>query len=317
MTKLTNRVLMLQPKAAGFVALFVAAGTVLIVAYAGSGFFVVLSPQQGVIQGNAGIVSNASAVDGSAVKFGLQTPAPPTPTPSPNPGSSPSPSPTGASGCSANGVVAPCVGGPTTGAAGWGTPAFDEEFSGSALNTSVWDAHDGWTNQNNVTDHASNVSVTGGEAILTLVSSGSGAAIETKSYALPVGGFAEARVEFPGSGTTIYNWPAWWISGPNWPTDGESDIAEGLGTLTVNYHSPSGAHNQGTVPGTWSNAYHIYGISRGPSSCKVYWDGTLVKTYSTDDTGKGENLILTAGSGNTGAYGTASEVKVDYVRAWN
>ena len=29
---------------------------------------------------------------------------------------------------------------------------------------------------------------------------------------------------------TIYNWPAWWVSGPSWPAAGENDIADGLGS---------------------------------------------------------------------------------------
>ena len=79
-------------------------------------------------------------------------------------------------------------------------------------------------------------------ATLTLSDSSHGAEICTcngpsNAYSLPVGGVAEARVYFPGdSSRGVYNWPAWWASGPNWPSAGESDIAEGLsGSLTVNY----------------------------------------------------------------------------------
>jgi beta-glucanase (GH16 family) len=193
---------------------------------------------------------------------------------------------------------------------------FDDEFNGTALNTNVWSNHNGWTNQNNVTDYAGNVAESNGNLILTLASSTSGAAIGSNQNYLAVGDFAEARVYFPGSGTTIYNWPAWWVSGPNWPAAGESDIAEGLGTLTVNYHSPSGAHNTGTVSGTWSNAFHTYGIYRGSNYCNVYWDGQLVRHYTTDDNGGAENLIFTIGAANTLQFGAAGQVKVDYVRVW-
>jgi beta-glucanase (GH16 family) len=193
---------------------------------------------------------------------------------------------------------------------------FDDEFNGTALNTNVWSNHAGWTNQNNVTDYASNVAEANGNLILTLASSTSGAAIGSNQGYLAVGDFAEARVYFPGSGTSIYNWPAWWASGANWPAAGESDIAEGLGTLTVNYHSPSGAHNTGTVSGTWSNAFHTYGIYRGSNYCDVYWDGQLVRQYTTDDNGGPENLIFTIGASNTLQFGAAGQVKVDYVRVW-
>jgi hypothetical protein len=207
------------------------------------------------------------------------------------------------------------------------TLAFDDEFNGTAVNTSNWAVGDGDT-VNNVTTTPANVSEGGGYLTLTLSNSSTGAVIcgggwdtPCSGYApdgptLPVGGYAEARVWFPGLGTTIYNWPAWWASGPDWPAAGEVDIAEGLGTLTVNYHSPSGAHNQGTVPGTWSNGWHVYGVYRHATSDDVYWDGTLVKSFPTDDNGQPEALILNVGSGNKAAYGTASQVKVDYVRVW-
>jgi beta-glucanase (GH16 family) len=194
--------------------------------------------------------------------------------------------------------------------------AFDDEFNGTSLNTSAWSTHDGWTNQNNVTDHASNITEAGGNLALTLVSSTSGAAIGSNQNLFAVGDFAEARVYFPGSGNTIYNWPAWWVSGPNWPASGESDVAEGLGTMTVNYHSPSGAHNTGTVSGTWSNAFHTYGIYRGSNYCNVYYDGQLVRHYTTDDNGAAEQLLFTIGAANTLSFSTAGQMKVDYVRVW-
>jgi hypothetical protein len=204
------------------------------------------------------------------------------------------------------------------------TLVFDDEFDGTSLDTSKWSPNwfgDGGK-MNNVGTYAANVAVGGGNLVLTLASSTSGALVHTDygagRYQLPVGGFTEARIAFPGSGTTdIYNWPAWWASGPNWPAAGEHDIAEGLGgRLTVNYHSPSGSHNQGAVPGSWGSAFHIYGLHRKASSADVYWDGVLVKSYPTDDDGGGQELILNVGPSSPGATGAASQVKVDWVRAW-
>jgi len=193
---------------------------------------------------------------------------------------------------------------------------FDDEFNGSAIDAGVWNEHDGWVRQNNVTDHASNVSELGGVATLTLASSDSGATIGTNQPVLAVGDFAEARVDFAGSGTTIYGWPAWWASGPGWPAAGENDIAEGLGTLTVNYHSPSGTHNQGTVAGDWAGAFHTYGIYRGSGYCEVYWDGRLVRRYGTDDSGQPEQLLFTTGAANILMFGASGQMQVDYVRTW-
>ena len=194
--------------------------------------------------------------------------------------------------------------------------SFDDEFNGSAINTSAWNEHDGWTNQNGVTDHAWNATESDGVATLNLASSTSGATIATNQAVLAVGDFAEARVDFAGTGTKVYDWPAWWVSGPNWPAAGENDIAEGLGTLTVNYHSPSGAHNEGTVAGDWTGAFHTYGIYRGRGYCDVYWDGRLVDHYSTDDNGQAQNLLFTIGAANQLQFGATGRMQVDYVRVW-
>jgi hypothetical protein len=204
------------------------------------------------------------------------------------------------------------------------TLAFNDEFSGTGLDLTKWSPMNG-RRMNNVTTSGSNVAVSGGNLILTLASATSGAFISTShsdgagvGYQLPVGAYAEARVFFPGDGRTIYNWPGWWTSGPNWPDAGEHDIAEGLESLTVNYHSPSGAHNQGSVPGTWSNAFHTYGLHRKATSADVYWDGVLVKSYPTDDNGAGQSLLLNVGSHSSGGnvFGAAGQVRVDYVRVW-
>jgi hypothetical protein len=213
------------------------------------------------------------------------------------------------------------------GASGNWAMAFDDEFNGTSVNTSKWAIGNGGS-VNAVTTSSSDVSESGGDLNLELSNSSTGAVVcsggtntpcggsTPEGYALPVGGFAEARIWFPGSGSSIDNWPAWWVSGADWPAAGEADIAEGLGDLTVNYHSPSGSHNQGAVSGTWSSGWHVYGIWRHATSDDVYWDGKLVKSFPTDDNGQPEALILNVGSGSNAVFGAASDVKVDYVRVW-
>jgi hypothetical protein len=58
--------------------------------------------------------------------------------------SNPGGSGTTSGGCTYNGTVAPCTNGSNsgTGASGWGTPNFDDEFNGTSLNTKNWST--GW-----------------------------------------------------------------------------------------------------------------------------------------------------------------------------
>jgi beta-glucanase (GH16 family) len=179
---------------------------------------------------------------------------------------------------------------------------------------------------NNVTTRGKNVSVSGGMAVLTLSSSSEGAEIDSSpadgaganGFLLQTGDYAEARINFPGdSSGNLYNWPAWWASGPSWPAAGEHDIAEVLGgDLTVNYHSPSGSHNQGAVSGPWANSFHVYGVHVMADHADVYWDGKLVKSYKTDDNGQGKSLLVNVGRSGNVVTGAASQVKVDYIRAY-
>src|SRR5207247_9024587 len=85
------------------------------------------------------------------------------------------------------------------------------------------------------------------------------------------------------------------------------------GQMSVNYHSSSGAHNQGAVPGVWCGGYHVFGLNRTNNHSDVYYDGALVKSYSTDDANSLEYIILNVGEGgSTHVYGAGSIVKVDY-----
>jgi hypothetical protein len=85
----------------------------------------------------------------------------------------------------------------------------------------------------------------------------------------------------------------------------------------VNYHSSSGAHNQGAIPGYWCGGYHVYTLNRQATKSDVYYDGVLVKSYATDDHSSPQYLVINIGAGAPAAYGAASQVKVDYVRAWS
>jgi beta-glucanase (GH16 family) len=223
---------------------------------------------------------------------------------------------------SANITLPTTTGGGTSpnGIPGNWTLAFDDEFTGTSLDTSKWFVESG--TQEGVQSNASNIIMQNPGVALQLANSNSGVQMLTASYTLPVGGCCEAKIWFPGPGSSpgnsIYNWPAWWTSGSNWPAGGEIDIAEGGGSLTCNYHSSSGANN-GPDPGpsgNWSNSWHTYGMLRTSSLVSWYYDGTVVRTLRPNDNGAGHNLFLDVGAGNQSAYGSASLVKVAYVRAW-
>ncbi|HEY8701803.1 MAG TPA: glycoside hydrolase family 16 protein [Arthrobacter sp.] len=205
---------------------------------------------------------------------------------------------------------------------------FDDEFNGTALDGTKWS--NCWFapscgSMNNVSTSPANVSVSGGNLILNLSSSTSGSLVSTNpSGGASTGyqfttGYVEARIKFPGDGTNLYNWPAFWTTGQSWPATGENDIAEVLsGKMTVNYHSSSGSHNQGSVPGYWGGSFHTFGLDRKATSSDVYFDGVKVKSYATDDGNAPEYLVLNVGASGSGpaAYGAASQLQVDYVRAW-
>ncbi len=213
--------------------------------------------------------------------------------------------------------------------------AFADEFDGTTVDIARWNVTDGH-NMNNVLTASGNVSVSNGELQLQLSSADGvvrGAMVTSsvvdgsgrRGFEAGIGTYTESRVFFPGSDAQpIYNWPAAWTSGQQWPSNGEHDYAEGLsGRLTANYHylSSTGTHvanNSGPVSGTWHNGFHTYGVHRKAASADVYWDGRLIRSYPTYDAGGGHSLIFNVGRSNTRTpvLGAAGAVRVDYVRVW-
>jgi hypothetical protein len=205
------------------------------------------------------------------------------------------------------------------------TQTFGDEFNGTTLDTNKWSrSWFGGSRANRVKTDPANVSVGGGHLSLKLSNAGTGALVSSNPKdAARTGyefrtGYVEARISFPGKAKVLHNFPSWWTTGQSWPATGENDIAEVIkGKLTSNYHSSSGAHPQGAIPGYWGEKFHTYGLWRKTNLSEVYVDGVRVKSFRTDDGNALQYLVLNVGKANTSTvYGNASIVKVDYVRAW-
>jgi beta-glucanase (GH16 family) len=220
---------------------------------------------------------------------------------------------------------------------------FDDEFTGTRLNTATWAT--GWfgsgvTAPVNSTEQEclapGQVSVSGGNLNITVAKSSctvgdktypyrsglissnpsSGAPNQPSAGFQQAYGFFQARIYLPGSNGTIDNWPAWWTDGQNWPADGEMDILEGLGgQACYHFHSPAGGPG-GCASGAFTG-WHTYGANWEPGSVTYYYDGKVVGTISTGITSAPMYLILgDAVSATTGGPSHPSTMKVAYVRVW-
>ena len=113
-------------------------------------------------------------------------------------------------------------------------------------------------------------------------------------------GRVEARIKIPtGKGV----WPAFWMLGDNisvvnWPTCGELDIMESIGsesgTLHGSMHGPgySGANpltGSTTLPGgaKLSDDFHVYSMEWGPAVVRFYLDSVLYETRTPADMPQG------------------------------
>jgi len=213
-----------------------------------------------------------------------------------------------------------------------GTLVFSDEFSGSSLDSSKWTAN--WLGApESVTAPANGsetgcydpaqVSVTGGEADLTAVAKS--CTVNGKSYAYRSGmiqtdgkfnfthGYAEARIWTP-AGTGM--WPAFWLDGQNWPTDGEIDVLEAYGTdySTFHYHYPNGAPGGGTNVAGATAGWHTYAVNWTGSTTTWYYDDVQVYSMATQ-TNSPMYLILNLGL-NSSSSTVPATMRVDYVRVW-
>jgi beta-glucanase (GH16 family) len=136
---------------------------------------------------------------------------------------------------------------------------------------------------------------------------------------------AEARIYTEASsGTTVANWPAFWLNGQSWPADGEIDIAEGLGgNVNGHFHYPGG--DPGTAsPAGDNTGWHVWSV-RWTYQDKVEFarDGVVYATLAPRGSGYAKALrqpkyiLLNLGMGQWGGPNKVpGEMMIDYVRVW-
>jgi hypothetical protein len=220
---------------------------------------------------------------------------------------------------------------------------FEDLFPGTSIDTTKWQPL--WyttSGPNNVTTTPSNISVSGGVCTLTLSSSSIGACMVTRPAAhaggngvtpgfdLPSESVFEARCLFPGNGSSLYNWSAFWVLHDE--SDGaatmEFDIAENLqGNTTSSYHlgypTVIEATTHNTTDAYYGGAYHVWTYHRGTSNDYVYIDGVLKWTHAQNASDPHatarQYVLLNIGNGQSNPVqtGSAGAMLVDYVRSWS
>lgn len=207
---------------------------------------------------------------------------------------------------------------------------FCDDFNGSALDTSKWSPN--WLGSTGPVNGAesacyapSHVTVRKGALDLKLTETASnckGASRpETTGIVTTSGHFATPatyyrvtwRAFIPGRADgTIVNWPALWDNGRSWPTDGESDIMEGLsGHAAWHYHSPSGG--PGGSPSGNRVGWHTFREDVVGSTVTYRYDGKVVGSTAAVQAPH----YLIAGNQGSGSYGgprQPSEMLVRWVR---
>ncbi|HSZ26491.1 MAG TPA: carbohydrate-binding protein [Cytophagaceae bacterium] len=246
----------------------------------------------------------------------------------------------------------------------YGSLVWSDEFNGSSLDLTKWSYQTGngcpslcgWGNSEleYYTTSTSNVNVTGGNLVLTVLpqvtgssSFTSGKIVTLNNYSWTYGRF-EASIRMPiGAGL----WPAFWMLPvvDNWPTTGEIDITEYRGdntsctSGTLHYGNlwPNDQYDGTTYCDTTNlgNVYHLYAVEWDVNEIRFYFDGriTKIETRIPNSLNPASNnanvwpwntnfyiiLNLAVGGWFTGVTTAAGVVltkptmEIDYVRVWD
>lgn len=208
---------------------------------------------------------------------------------------------------------------------------FDDEFNGTSVNTNNWNENwfstPGEPGKPDNSEKASctspgEVSEQGGDLLLGAAAEScdgypyAGGLVDSDGkYSFTYGAF-EARIYLPGSGGTVFNWPAFWTDGQQWPEDGEIDVMEGLQGVTTCHFHYSGGGPSGGCPNV-GPGWHTFAANWEPGEIAYYYDGQEVGEVTTGVTSDPMYLVLensvAAVSATTSVPAT---VEVDYVRVW-
>jgi beta-glucanase (GH16 family) len=220
-----------------------------------------------------------------------------------------------------NGNTGPASGGSAGAPATSWTLAWSDEFNGSngsPVDATKWTHEIGGDGHGNqeleyYTDDSANSQQVDGNLVITATSEGaaqhscwngacqySSARLVTNGHYTTKYGRIEARIKVPtGKGV----WPAFWMLGDNisvvnWPTCGELDIMETIGsepaTLHGSMHGPGYSGGNPLTASTTlqsgaklSDDFHIYSIEWGPGVVRFYLDSVLYETRTPADMPEG------------------------------
>lgn len=132
--------------------------------------------------------------------------------------------------------------------------------------------------------------------------------------------YFEAKITLPASGSSIANWPAFWLNSQNNPTTGEIDIMEGLnGQACFTFHNASGQQQvcpSGTYTGT-----HIFGAwwgttSIGASRIDAYYDNKYIGSATSGITTSPVYPILNQAMSAPGNFGGPVVAPATMAASW-
>ena len=236
-----------------------------------------------------------------------------------------------------------------------------DEFGGTTLDLTKWNIETGgggWGNneKQNYTNRTDNLRLENGSLVIEAKKETYGsnaytsARINTRNKVVYTYGMIEARLSLPkGKGT----WPAFWMLGANlstanWPTCGEVDIMEHIGSdSTMISHAVHTYEKNGSKGNNWwarkymnglEGNYHIYAIewekqaNEGDDCIRFYIDGALTATLWEQHVGSTVKnwpfksnfffLLNIAIGGNMGGtiddaiFNVPVLMKVDYIRVY-